>query len=304
MKTKVLMLCGILATGACLAWVLPSTDSANTTTSPTDPVDFRNYWFAGEAEITSYHLKQARYGEMRQGEAVLVFVTEPFNPFTQVKSDRGGGLDVLKCNFTRSFNTGIYPYSMMTSSFLPLKDGMNLPEKITTSSQEWCGHTFTQLNREDEGFRFRQYSYFESEGDVDKALTGDLLPEDALWNMIRKDPASIPTGELKMIPGTQYLRLSHVPAKPVKASIKRKDEAGKASQLVVDYTDINRQLIISYNPDFPHEIQGWEETYRSGFGSNAREMTTIARLNKRIKSDYWNRNANADSGLREELGLH
>jgi hypothetical protein len=29
--------------------------------------EFKKYWYAGEAEITSYTLKQARYGEMRTG---------------------------------------------------------------------------------------------------------------------------------------------------------------------------------------------------------------------------------------------
>ncbi|MEX2379219.1 MAG: hypothetical protein WD530_00630 [Vicingaceae bacterium] len=36
---------------------------------------FNNYWFSGNAELSSYELKEARYGEIRKGEAVLVFVT-------------------------------------------------------------------------------------------------------------------------------------------------------------------------------------------------------------------------------------
>ena len=49
--------------------------------------EFKNYWYSGEAEITSYELEQARYGEIRQGKAVLVFVTENFLPNIQVKAD-------------------------------------------------------------------------------------------------------------------------------------------------------------------------------------------------------------------------
>ena len=33
--------------------------------------DFKEYWYAGNAEITSYKLTQARYGELREGKAVL-----------------------------------------------------------------------------------------------------------------------------------------------------------------------------------------------------------------------------------------
>ena len=42
--------------------------------------EFKDYWYAGTAEITSYNLKQARYGEIHQGTAVTVFVTEDFLP--------------------------------------------------------------------------------------------------------------------------------------------------------------------------------------------------------------------------------
>ena len=48
---------------------------------------FRDYWYDGKAEITSYALQQARYGELHTGEAVLVFVTEPFSKSKQVKLD-------------------------------------------------------------------------------------------------------------------------------------------------------------------------------------------------------------------------
>ena len=46
---------------------------------------FNDYWYRGEAELNSYTLEQARYGEIHKGEAVLVFVTEvlpwsPYNP--------------------------------------------------------------------------------------------------------------------------------------------------------------------------------------------------------------------------------
>ena len=41
--------------------------------------EFADYWYRGQAEITSYDLEQARYGELRSGTAVLVFVTEDFS---------------------------------------------------------------------------------------------------------------------------------------------------------------------------------------------------------------------------------
>ena len=80
---------------------------------------FNDYWYKGKAEIVTYELAQARYGEIHEGTAVQIFVTEPFNVTKQVKSDRQTERDVpaLKMNLTRKFNTGIYPYSVMTSAF-------------------------------------------------------------------------------------------------------------------------------------------------------------------------------------------
>jgi len=49
--------------------------------------EFKKYWYAGNAEISSYELEQARYGEIRKGKAVLVYVTEDFLPKEQVKAD-------------------------------------------------------------------------------------------------------------------------------------------------------------------------------------------------------------------------
>ena len=84
--------------------------------------DFKAYWYAGEAEISSYALQQARYGEIHEdGEAVLIFVTEDFNAKKQVKADRTreNNQAILKLNATKNFLTGVYPYSIMSSTFYP-----------------------------------------------------------------------------------------------------------------------------------------------------------------------------------------
>ena len=64
------------------------------------------------------------------------------------------------------YRTGIYPYSLMTSVFSPVDtEGVQFPEKITMSTQEWCGHVFTQMNLKWNGYRTRSFSYFEGEHD-------------------------------------------------------------------------------------------------------------------------------------------
>ncbi|MEL6484568.1 MAG: septum formation inhibitor Maf, partial [Bacteroidota bacterium] len=123
--------------------------------------DFKKYWYSGEAELTSYTLQQARYGELRDGEAVLIFVTEPFLPDVQVKADGSSptNVPVLKLNATKNYLTGIYPYSIMSSTFYPVHDNQHAL-KTSLSIQEWCGHIYSQLNNREQ-FEFTSHSYFE-----------------------------------------------------------------------------------------------------------------------------------------------
>ena len=109
-------------------------------------------------------------------------------------------------NKTKKFNTGIYPYSIMTSLFTRL--GQTKPlAKITTSVQEWCGQAYSQLNRK-ENLEISSHSYFEGEADQNMKLPKTWL-ENELWNLIRINPNELPTGEAEIIPSFDYLRLGH-----------------------------------------------------------------------------------------------
>lgn len=259
--------------------------------------EFKNYWYQGEAEITSYKLEQARYGEIRNGHAVLVFVTEPFLSIEQVKADQSNpsNISVLKLNATKNFNTGIYPYSIMQSTFYPVSNNQHAL-KLSCSVQEWCGHVYTQLNNR-EDFDVVSHSYFESEGDEDFSINKAIL-ENELWTQLRINPKSLPIGNVDMIPSLEFLRLRHVPVKSYSATAKLSNDS-----YTIIYTDLERSLTIYFNAEFPYEIQSWEETFISGYGANAKELKTKATKIKTIKSDYWNKNSNADNSLRESLEL-
>ncbi|MDO5968214.1 septum formation inhibitor Maf [Flavivirga aquimarina] len=259
--------------------------------------NFKDYWYAGEAEISSYKLEQARYGEIRNGHAVLIYVTEDFLPDTQVKADKqnADNIPVLKLNATKNFNTGIYPYSIMQSTFYPVSNNKHAI-KISSSMQEWCGHVYSQLNNKEQ-FEIMSHSYFEGEADKRFNLDKAIL-ENELWTQLRIDPKSLPTGDLEIIPSFEYNRLRHLPIKAYKA---------KASLMNGSYTlhypNLNRTLVINFTPNFPFDILGWEETFKSGFGPKAKELTTKATKLKTIKSAYWRKNHNKDEILRKELQL-
>lgn len=270
---------------------------------------FNEYWYAGQAELTRYALEQARYGEIHHGDAVLIFVTEDFLTDKQVKyefGDRKNAASVLKLNFTKKFNTGLYPYSLMTSVFTPA-DGVSPTLKVTSSAQEWCGHTFTQLNRRAGQFDVQVRSYFQSEGDQNFQL-GEALLEDEVWTKIRLAPHSLPTGEIKIIPGQQFSRLRHQPLKieTAVATLTATNDARSSDELqvyTIEYKNIERKLAIRFEKNFPHRIVAWEETNLSGFGPAAKLLTTKAVKTHSILSDYWTRHTPADSVLRSELGL-
>ena len=287
--------------------------AAEASSSPA--LDTSNYWYSGDAEITSYHLQQARYGELHDGSAVLVYVSEPFNPDKQVKVDAPlttESVTVLKMNQTRKFNTGIYPYSMMTSVFAPIEGGSAI--KVSTSSQEWCGHTWTQLNQtEDGGYRFSQNSYFESEGDQvsvipcrPSAMHCPML-EDDLWIALRTSLDEIKErakdGPIDMVPGTQFLRLRHLPHYPQNAHITFRAGDDGSEIVRVEYQRLERIITFHISSEFPRTIEAWEESFPSGFGPDAKWMTTTATINKRIKVPYWNLHGNQDTHWRSKLGL-
>lgn len=263
--------------------------------------EFSKYWYRGKAEITSYELEQARYGELRKGDAVLVFVTEDFLPEIQVKADRPGAnnIPVLKLNKTKKFLTGIYPYSIMTSTFYPVKKKQHAL-KVSNSVQEWCGHVYAQLNNRRK-FELTAHSYFQGEADQQLLLDKTYL-EDEIWTLIRINPDELPLGALDLIPSMEFLRLKHKEFKAYKATATLTKKGG-TSIYRIDYPQLNRSLSVAFASAFPYSIESWEETMVSGFGTSAQTLTTRAVKKRQIMSAYWQKNSNDDVHLRDSLGI-
>lgn len=261
------------------------------------------YWFQGQAELSSFELTQYRYGEPREGEAVLIFVTEDFSRKKQVKLDNPGeaGRDkqsVIKMNQTRDFVTGIYPYHMMLSAFTPTKEQSN-GVKFTLSSQEWCGQSFAQLNlKSGESYSGKLFSYFEQEGDETFSFSG--MAEDDLWNLIRINPNQIPTGSVQMLPSLFYQRFTHKEFETQEAFLKVQSISENRNQLEVNYSSGNRILRIDFEKNFPYQIMGWEEVDVKEDGKQ--EVTRAKRKGLKV-IDYWKKNKLEDEFLRNELNL-
>ena len=301
--TSSLNSCGERAEAKSTKENIPDFSVSSTTNTPRKPLsdDFKSYWYAGEAEITSYELKQARYGELREGKAVLVYVTEPFLAEEQVKADRNNpdNISVLKLNSTKNYLTGIYPYSIMSSTFYPVYDNQHAV-KVSTSVQEWCGHVYSQLNNREQ-FEIKSHSYFEGEADQQYSLAKSWL-ENEIWTKIRINPEDLPVGEIEMIPSLEYIRTAHKDIKAYKALAKLQN-SGEMHVYSIEYPELDRTLEIEFSGNFPFSISGWSETFKSGYGPNAKTLTSKATRLKELRGPYWRQNSIEDEVLRKELGF-
>lgn len=262
---------------------------------------FNMYWYDGLAEINTYQLQQARYGEFRKGTAVMIFVTEPFSKqnFTKADTESDKNTTVLKLNMTKNFITGVYPYSLMTSVFTPVDQPNQHAIKISNSTQEWCGQTYMEMIREGD-FDISVQSYFEGESKAHHHEEIGHL-EDDIWNQIRLQSEELPTGEFKMIPSFNYLRLHHKKLDAY-ACNGTKSEKNEVVHYELFYPDLNRKLKIVFEASFPHKIIEWTESIDANNNGNF-DIESKATLMESIKLDYWNKKSVADTTYRDSLNL-
>jgi len=268
-----------------------------------------DYWYEGKAEINTYDLEQIRYGEIHPGQVSLIFVSEDFLTDKQVKNDNytnPASTPVIKTNMIRRFTTGIYDYSVMTSAFTPTKtDEQPHTLKVTTSMQDWCGQTFTQLNYSgSKKWDSQLRSYFEREGDQNQSLAADFI-EDEIFNRIRSGWDNLPTGPFRIIPATGYLLMTHKPYEAVTATTSLQDYTGdqftgeKLKSYAISYEGLDRKVEFVFDAAAPYIVRGWSETYPS----RGRKLTTVARLSHQVRAPYWSQNSVADGEKRRALGL-
>lgn len=274
---------------------------------------FWSHWSDGQAEMQSYDFKQMRYGELREGTAVAIFVTEPFDVVQRVKVDRetDSSTIVLKLNLVQDFSTGVYDYNLMLSAFVNLKgrDQFATGEllKASFSSQEWCGHVFSQLLPHSEYAELMTLSYFEGEEQRSTRITtsAQTLSEDALFHWARG--LSVPTvtpGKtlpIQLLRSLKESRLQHRPTEEISAVL---EVAAETEMLKVDAgafqvrrKSIQREDGLRWDfyveSAFPHRIISWKKSDGE-----------VASLIKSVRMSYWQLNRNTDTSALQRLGLN
>jgi hypothetical protein len=275
---------------------------------------FWAHWGDGKAELSGYRLTTPRYGEPRQGTAVLIFVTEDFSESARVKADPGKHpksdvYPVLKLNAARKFQTGIYPYSIMSSTFVRTEFGKHERwpvVKTSFSSQEWCGHVYSQWIRRGSELAGTLHSYFDGEADHQGALpmqTGGVL-EESLPILVRGLRGDwLAPGESRTVPFLPSLtraRLRHKPPAWGEAVVRRSQGRARVSTALgsidTDTWTIEEKggetITFVVEAAAPRRIVSW----KSSSGESA-TLTGSARL------PYWELNGNGNESYLKQLGL-
>jgi hypothetical protein len=290
-----------------LSLILTTSKTAET------PNGFWDYWGDGKGEVSSYRVVVPRYGELREGYSVLVFVTEDISRATRIKDDSGklpasDRVPVLKLNRVVKFTTGLYDYSIMTSTFSGVNAELGRnpfePLKISFSAQEWCGHVMQILIPQRDQAELTLHSYFQSEGDQKRniKLPANAAYEDNLPIWIRELNGEVmPAGQrrnLQIFPSSWISRASHQQADFQTGWIMKEAgetmnaSNGEAPTWRWTWQIGNRKETYWVEKNYPHRILKWNSS-----DGNKGEIIKTLRL------PYWQLHNNADSPYREQLGL-
>jgi hypothetical protein len=215
---------------------------------------------------------------------------------------------VLKLNRVVKFTTGLYDYSILTSTFSSVNPELGHrpfePLKISFSAQEWCGHVFQMLIPQRDQVELTLHSYFQSEGDQQRAikLPANAAFEDNLPIWIRELNGEVMAAgqrrELQILPSAWFLRAAHKPAGFQPGwIIKEEGEAlkatnGAASTWRWTWQAGNRKETYWVEKAYPRRIIKWS----SSDGGKGEIMKTL-------RVPYWQLHGNNDLSYREQLGI-
>ncbi len=281
---------------------------------------FGAYWHDGQAELSGYRYTVTRYGQPRQGQAVLIYVTEPFRRSKNVKADNpnqnpADTFDAFKLNLVRDFQTGVYDYNTMASVFVRSSDFS--PVKLSFTSAEWCGHVYEELALDQNRVTEKIFSYFEDESSSrthNRPAKG--VVEDNLFILLRGlRGAFLEPGQersVSLLPGALYRRLTHQPLGWTTARIRRAHKpqqietpAGEFdTTLYTIQTQQGRRGQFWIEMPYPHRVVQWSWQPAPVAGKNpSQEAAESGQLTGTVRLKYWQRHANGHEKHLEQLGL-
>lgn len=274
--------------------------------------EFERVWYDGQAEVSGYRWRGSRYGEMRAGEAVAIFVTETIGAKEHVKVDRpeeyrGETLTVLKLNLVRDFQTGLYDYNTMVTAFADV-DTLR-PVKQTFSSAEWCGHVYETLDVRGQELALDVQSYFQGESaQTTLPMKADGIPGEHLFVWLRglrgHALAAGETRKLAYLADPFERRLRHAEASWGELTVAREAQSASASVPAGNFAALVYRLTssdgrtgsVQIEEAYPHRLLSWSWT-RGGEELDVGELAGSQRMK------YWDMHGAGQESLRKQIGL-
>lgn len=187
-----LVLALALAAAGCRAGGPPAT--AGKAGAAANPFAANPLWDDGRAEIDAYDASTRRYDILRPFTAYLIVVKEDCSRAQLVKADPGHDpkdlVTVLKLNHVLNYQTGIYSYHQMASSFFE-RDTMDLV-KFSLTSFEWCGNSYKEYTRRDGKASLHVHTYWDGQAEATYDLPSG--PDVVLYDQVPLWIRSLPQG--------------------------------------------------------------------------------------------------------------
>ncbi|MBU0696312.1 MAG: hypothetical protein KKE39_07270 [Bacteroidetes bacterium] len=223
-------------------------------------------WYDGLAEVAIYDAQRTVYNKERNFEYTYITVAEDFNKEFRVKTDdyeRKDLYKVMKVNAFCKIETENYPYHYLTSMFFNFKQPWAM-DKMTNGSQEWCGNTFKEYLADGNHYTLKYHSYFDGEGDGEKALPANLLIEDQLNYTLRSlnFKASLKFGT-KILESQISSKVGNLKVYDATISVEdgEKDIVGKKSWKVILKLDNDKTNTYYFDQAYPNILvkqQTWD----------------------------------------------
>lgn len=290
------------------------THAQSTHKAPDFGSDFWKHWGDGHGELSGYDITYPRYGELRKGTGVAIFVTEDFSDSLRVKADPGKHpkadvYPVIKLNLVEDFPTGLYDYNLMTSVFVRADNSGygGLPVKASFSAQEWCGHAYAQLLFDKHDIRLTSHSYFDGEADQQHklAMPNDAMSEDSLLHWARglASPTLSPgqTMKVKLLRSLAHSRLQHKPLQWVDATLAFESKPASITVPAGTFECDILTCTLSDGLKWTFHIQR-DDPYRHliAWESSAGHKGSLIKT-KRLQ--YWRMHGEGDEAALKDLGL-
>lgn len=259
------------------------------------PEWFAGYWNTSMTEVSTYELKQARFGNVYEGEAFLSFSPVVYSRARHIEAAiidtlNKDQMKTLQLVNHRNYKCGNQWHSLSQMVVMPqiIREGP-YALKIAASVNELNGISYAQLNLDANKYLLQIRSPDNREGDQNRVVPLTMT-EDQIWCMMRIYPDSLPIGSAMILPGLLSTRLRHEMVQPQSAQMSLQIAAnaelppalqnrGMLKKYVIDYPENGRTLVIYFNAVPPHFIEGWEESYVDSGTSSKRSRTIAIRTN-------------------------